>query len=210
MQVDHPETQESVDMDSIQVFVTGLGDGKIFSIEVLRSTSISDLLSLLVIHQHESYPSLAKESVVTVASRSIPTYMLLSDLNIVTGTVIDVSLNVLGGKHKLRTNPRYGNEMLQTKMFRFEKFMRKPHQRGLIRSLLTRNIGVKICRKCYRRNPYPNKTCRSRACGHSNIFRPKSSRILSSGQSGPGILEAASRNIKRAFRHRCELILPLG
>lgn len=41
------------------------------------------------------------------------------------------------------------------------------------RNLAMNSITVKICRKCYARNPINATTCRKKQCGHTDQLRPK-------------------------------------
>jgi ribosomal protein L40E len=41
------------------------------------------------------------------------------------------------------------------------------------RQLSMKSITVKVCRKCYARNPINAKVCRKHSCGHTDQLRPK-------------------------------------
>ena len=188
--------------ETLQVFISGLACSSVLSVEVSRSTTVWDLVSFLYRNRPGSLPWLsgvsckgrADATLVTIGRRSVPCHFSLGELNIKPNTVIDISPNLKGGDNE-RFHPKKGSYDVQMKMLKFQAIMKKSNHHPIIRSLLIRNIGVKICRKCYRRNPYLNRTCRSRACGHSNIFRPKGGCHLKKSS----IMSMARQKVQRAF-----------
>lgn len=167
--------------EQIQLFVRGSAIDPVLSVEVCTSVTVWEVITLLRQERPEFLRELddipckqrPERTALTLAGRPVPCYYSIGELGITSGSVLDVSPVVVGGipRERPRIKLRYPQENVR-KMERFADAMRKCKD-SLVRSVFTRNIGVKICRKCNRRNPVANRTCRSRSCGHSNIFRPK-------------------------------------